>query len=1371
MTRRVAALVTTCCLFALQVSKPHAIDGTCLEEAIPKGERRDILVDGLELPLGIWKFEWDSAELITAIFDVLVSEVLGFNTVLSGSSDACEFGIIAVSRCSLESTGTSPTPDCTNIKQIMSTHVALEFWDSTIFNDRWFVSNHPKEAPENMGSVGYHGSEGVFIGKRPVQAASDMLGAHLDFYGWYDASWFDPSAFFATPADIPNSMLMPCSESLIGNALAIQNVRTWTPDPEGFDESGRAKCHDGYWWRSPACRANTSSCVPFVSGGNGWILDQIMPKAIAFRMSIAVATAVNWSAYVALPTEHDTLFYSWKPALHFIGMGPKEIMFEQHDDVAWAQGDKRSSSKSVELQKVAFTGLQFAAYSAYRFLQEMTIPMQAMEELLKGMLRPGASYADIACEWVRDHREVWQSWVPLETSCSAGHGLVDFGGSFVTDRSTATSCSPCPAGSLSVPVTDALGDTFSCLECPPGSSQKMWGQDFCSPCEAGQHQNASGDVACLRCPQGRHQSERGSQECETCAPPRTTNFLGATSEQECLCPVDSFGSEDGTCDPCPFGFTCALGSSMQNLNRALDHGTDVATEPFPVLAPGLYTTQEQPLSAYKCSRQVSCPGGVPGTCSGGLVGLTCTHCPASHFLQNGECRDCSESHAGLVLALTASGMSGLALVSHMLVNVPPSRASGHVVVGGMMAGLVVNFVLTISIVGTLNVIWTNPLVDFFEPLHVLSFDIERFQLSCTIPDASFTTDYIMKLLAYPIVASSLLLSIGLLQFFPCARKGIPCSVSAIINSLGFVLSLAFIAVGLLSLQGFRCTESPNGRSTLSADSSVICWEAGEHRQVVMLGIVAVLVYPITFLALTFVACFFYASLSALYGIRFTACVRFLVVRVRPDLLIFAFLGQLKNFLISLLPTLTTNYHIQVCLMLIVLLLWSFLQLWFKFWRSHLINIVDAYMNFVTIIMLVGFALLSSEQRNMDKALVGWLTISLFLAATTASIVLVVCKMLSACHPSSGYSIFISHHKAAAAVYARHLKLVFQDQGCSRPFLDVDELDTLDNLSFAVKASRSVLVVLTDQIMERPWCAVEITSAWLNKKPMMAVDINSRKVDLSANYLQDVIKSFSAQDLAIFLALGIDEVAVRSAFDHVASLDRITVPLNSTGFRLPDEVVRHCLGEHFDKCKPSSYTLDPEKTVYIIFNTKDDLQCSVASVLCHLFRQSRWNTIACRRDVAISQTTFHAGKNLAVVVLISKDLPIDPFGMRTIAAVARVALPVVTVLSQETFSKPSQEQLDMLKGGSAFMPDDFALIEEVVPGVTNMEFVEALQPLYMILAWTFRPEQNEKLMQVEFQVIEERVEKKLNDQTRASGPTAGVGASASSNFVTTAARIV
>jgi len=177
------------------------------------------------------------------------------------------------------------------------------------------------------------------------------------------------------------------------------------------------------------------------------------------------------------------------------------------------------------------------------------------------------------------------------------------------------------------------------------------------------------------------------------------------------------------------------------------------------------------------------------------------------------------------------------------------------------------------------------------------------------------------------------------------------------------------------------------------------------------------------------------------------------------------------------------------------------------------------------------------------------------------------------------------------------------------------------------------------------------------------------------------------------------------------------------------------------------------------------------VLCHLFRQSRWNTIACRRDVAISRTTFHAGKNLAVVVLISKDLPIDPFGMRTIAAVARAALPVVTVLSQETFSKPSQEQLDMLKGGSAFMPDDFALIEEVVPGVNNMELVEALQPLYMILAWTFRPEQNEKLMQVEFQVIEERVEKKLHDQTRASGPTAGVWPSASPNSVTSAIQTI
>ena len=55
-----------------------------------------------------------------------------------------------------------------------------------------------------------------------------------------------------------------------------------------------------------------------------------------------------------------------------------------------------------------------------------------------------------------------------------------------------------------------------------------------------------------------------------------------------------------------------------------------------------------PLSPYRCTIARDCPGGPPGTCSGGLVGIGCSRCPDGWILQGDTCEECG---AGATLPL------------------------------------------------------------------------------------------------------------------------------------------------------------------------------------------------------------------------------------------------------------------------------------------------------------------------------------------------------------------------------------------------------------------------------------------------------------------------------------------------------------------------------------------------------------------------------------------------------------------------------------------------------------------------------------------------------------------------------------------------
>ena len=136
-------------------------------------------------------------------------------------------------------------------------------------------SLYPKSAPVNLGNMGYTGAASEYVPRPVIQQAKQTEGLALQYYANYNASWYDPSKYFDKITSVNAAeFMMPCSESIMSDAATAARHVSFTGDVDGVVAQNGAytalKCDDGYWWLPPACRANSSRCVPHNTGGIGW---------------------------------------------------------------------------------------------------------------------------------------------------------------------------------------------------------------------------------------------------------------------------------------------------------------------------------------------------------------------------------------------------------------------------------------------------------------------------------------------------------------------------------------------------------------------------------------------------------------------------------------------------------------------------------------------------------------------------------------------------------------------------------------------------------------------------------------------------------------------------------------------------------------------------------------------------------------------------------------------------------------------------------------------------------------------------------------------------------------------------------------------
>ncbi|CAK9059727.1 unnamed protein product, partial [Durusdinium trenchii] len=920
------------------VSGPRAL---CLPTAVSADLRKNLTnAEGESFPVGMVVQAWASAELVSALMEILISEMLGYHVRVDPTAavDGAA-GIHAVLGCR---TWMNEKDRGCDTRQVTN-HLLVESWWlgwTHVVED--LTEIYKAEMPVSGGEMGYDGDEGIFVPQRAMQAGQ-AEGIALDFYKSYNASWHKPWRFFMniTVMNLTDDF-MPCVDTMLVNNATGYYYWKLTGDDDGVVITGQeyaAFCENGYTWMSPSCRNWPSSCVIYLTGGNGWGVLQGMQRAAVFNIPLGIAVARSWSKYVALPSAYTTLLNWWTPDDSFLELNPTPLIFPRRSELAHLQQDLTSAMEAVHLTKLISHDLEFMAPGVVQFLRQSQIYLSEVNDLMRAR-KAGHSIHEAACEWLRSHETRWRPWIPDPTACARGYGLHDeYLGEFTSSRPNATGCKACLPGTYSDSFQDDQGRSYVCTPCPAGTEQPAAGEVVCKNCPVGTFKAVQSSDQCTPCPKGFYQNHTGAQTCKECPQGTTTLLLGAKRGSECVCRAGSIDlssaeSEVAHCAACPDGLTCPDGSTM-NLLQSGDQ-TGSKADQVPGIAAGFFSWPAEPLKVFKC-RTARCPGGSPGTCQGGALGPTCAACSDGEYWENGQCSVCQVSLKAFWYCLPILVIALLVAAYYMVEThylALPSLAE----CSRMGFEMMLNFVQNIGVLSLVIVPWPEGLKELFEFSEVFVLSLQSYGLNCT--SSSDLNQYLVAaglFLSFAAVAPCL----GYLsQWVPCLRRrDLSWSFYRTICTIGKIYQSLFVTMCSIGLSPFMCYLHPNGLHSMLKYPNMLCGSI-EHGIMRMAG-VAVLTLSASHFVLCCWACYQAPSWSRKRPDRLTS-VGFLILNFRPSSWWYSLIILLRGLFISVGQVIAPDAQgVQLLVMSLIMIVSLSLQLYVLPWKAPLLNLVDA----------------------------------------------------------------------------------------------------------------------------------------------------------------------------------------------------------------------------------------------------------------------------------------------------------------------------------------------------------------------------------------------------------------------------------------------
>lgn len=172
---------------------------------------------------------------------------------------------------------------------------------------------------------------------------------------------------------------------------------------------------------------------------------------------------------------------------------------------------------------------------------------------------------------------------------------------------------------------------------------------------------------------------------------------------------------------------------------------------------------------------------------------------------------------------------------------------------------------------------------------------------------------------------------------------------------------------------------------------------------------------------------------------------------------------------------------QLCVMMLLMLVSLILVVFLMPWRFGEANALDVFSNAsLLFILLIGAMFVKDHESHS----MGLFALTVIVLVLTGFVIMLGASLYRRfLRNGKAFQFFLCHHKDGTGNFTRLLKLhlVENKQVHRKVFVDSDDLRDLSILFTYIQSETETLVVLCSrQILQRPWCIGEITTAFLNQ---------------------------------------------------------------------------------------------------------------------------------------------------------------------------------------------------------------------------------------------------------------------------------------------------
>ena len=388
----------------------------------------------------------------------------------------------------------------------------------------------------------------------------------------------------------------------------------------------------------------------------------------------------------------------------------------------------------------------------------------------------------------------------------------------------------------------------------------------------------------------------------------------------------------------------------------------------------------------------------------------------------------------------------------------------------------------LGVLNTLSVAWPEPFATIVEMGSLMNFRLEVLNMGCILSTPPLQR-YVANAFAFVVLTLCMVachfLHVMVFHFAQFRRARLRQFTPALFGAVGTVFNAVYISVCSAVVQPLQCNVHPNGQSTMQAYRQVICWDPeGDHQNMLIIGALASLI-PLAFFSLCAWVTFSLPKRLRKGDTVFLNTFAFLLFRFRPGAENYVLVVLLRNFALAVVPVIE-DPAFELVASAAVVMTCVLLGVSMSPWAVRQANHLDVAMHTGLLLVLLLAAL---QTDGVDDAAVGNLLLAVFSGMMCAFFAAMLWSLrLCALRLRKPFQYFLCHHKVGGGAFCRLLKmrLMSHRQVARDVFLDSDNLQDLSLLFGIVGEKTETLVVLcTKEILYRPWCVGEMTTARLH----------------------------------------------------------------------------------------------------------------------------------------------------------------------------------------------------------------------------------------------------------------------------------------------------